>query len=463
MSAMLEISRLRQPAFAQSYGESRGYLELRDTEDGGQPPAHRTYGPVEDQSSEVRGQRTADKHSTLNTQPSTLRIALLTGGDDKPYVLGLAEALTSEGISFDLIGSDDLEVPELLRNRRINFRNLRGDQRPDASLKSKAFRILRYYFRLVCYTVGAQPKIFHILWNNKFELFDRTLLLLYYKLLGKKLVFTAHNVNIRKRDRTDTWLNRLSLRIQYQLSDHIFVHTNRMKEELASDFAVTADKVSVIPFGINNTVPNTGMTTAGAKRMLSVSDSDKTILCYGQIAPYKGLEYLIDAFSKVASRDATYRLIIAGKVKKGHVEYWSEIRRKIAGSEFQNQIIERIEHIPDEETELYFKAADVLVLSYTQVFQSGVVFLGYSFGLPAIVADVGSLKEEIIEGQTGFVFKPRDSSDLASKIENYFDSELFHNLDTRRSQIRQYANERYSWNEVAAITTAVYYNLLSSH
>ena len=157
-----------------------------------------------------------------------------------------------------------------------------------------------------------------------------------------------------------------------------------------------------------------------------------------------------------------YRLIIAGKVKKGHVEYWSEIRRKIAASEFQNQIIERIEHIPDEETELYFKAADVLVLSYTQVFQSGVVFLGYSFGLPAIVADVGSLKEGIIEGQTGFVFKPRDSSDLASKIENYFDSELFHNLETRRSQIRQYANERYSWKKVAAITTAIYSNLLSS-
>lgn len=391
-----------------------------------------------------------------------LSVALLTGGDDKPYVLGLAEALTSEGISFDLIGSDDLEVPELLRNRQIHFRNLRGDQRSDASLKSKAFRILRYYFRLVCYAVSAHPKIFHILWNNKFELFDRTLLLLYYKLLRKKLVFTAHNVNIHKRDCTDTWLNRLSLRIQYQLSDHIFVHTKRMKEELVSDFAITSDKVSVIPFGINNTAPNTGITTAGAKRMLSISDSDKTILCYGQIAPYKGLEYLIDAFSEVAKRNASYRLIIAGKVKKGHVEYWNDIRRKIAATESRNRIIERIEHIPDEETELYFKAADVLILSYTQVFQSGVIFLGYSFGLPAIVADVGSLKEEIIEGQTGFVFKPRDSSDLASKVENYFDSELFHNLENRRLEIKKYANERYSWNEVAAITTTVYSNLLSS-
>jgi D-inositol-3-phosphate glycosyltransferase len=451
MSAMLEISRLRQPAFAQSYGESRG-----------QPPAHRTYSPVEDQSSEMRGQRTADKHSTLNTQPSTLRIALLTGGDDKPYVLGLAEALTSEGISFDLIGSDDLEVPELLGNRLINFRNLRGDQRPDASLKSKAFRILRYYFRLVCYTVGAQPKIFHILWNNKFELFDRTLLLLYYKLLGKKLVFTAHNVNIRKRDCTDTWLNRLSLRIQYQLSDHIFVHTNRMKEELASDFAVTADKVSVIPFGINNTVPNSSVTAIDAKRMLGVHSSDKVMLCFGQIAPYKGLEYLIDAFSELARRDRSYRLIIAGKVKKGQSEYWNAIQRKIASSEIQSQVIERIEHIPDEEVELYFKAADVLVVPYVHIFQSGVPFLAYSFGVPVIAADVGSLREDIVNGRTGFICRPRDSSDLGRTISQYFDSELFHNLETRRSQIRQYANERYSWDKVAAITTAIYSNLLSS-
>jgi D-inositol-3-phosphate glycosyltransferase len=54
-----------------------------------------------------------------------------------------------------------------------------------------------------------------------------------------------------------------------------------------------------------------------------------------------------------------------------------------------------------------------------------VLFLGYSFGLPAIAADAGNLKEEVIDGETGFVFKARDSSDLASKIDNYFTSELF--------------------------------------
>ena len=73
---------------------------------------------------------------------------------------------------------------------------------------------------------------------------------------------------------------------------------------------------------------------------------------------------------------------------------------------------------------------------------------------------MGTLKEEIIEGQTGFVFKPQDSSDLASKIDEYFKSELFRNLETRRAEIKAYANERYSWDKVAAITTSVYSRLL---
>ena len=99
---------------------------------------------------------------------------------------------------------------------------------------------------------------------------------------------------------------------------------------------------------------------------------------------------------------------------------------------------------------------------YTHVFQSGVLFLGYSFGLPAVAANVGSLKEEIIEGETGFVFKSRDSSDLARNIQNYFNSELFRNLETRRMEIKAYANERYSWDKVAAVTKSVYSRLLSN-
>ena len=121
------------------------------------------------------------------------------------------------------------------------------------------------------------------------EIFDRTLLLMYYRVLGKRLVFTVHNVNAGKRDGNDGFLNRLTLRIQYRLVDHLFVHTERMKRELMLDFGVSPEKVSVIPFGINSTVPDTALTRAEARQRLGLDASHKTILFFGNIAPYKGL------------------------------------------------------------------------------------------------------------------------------------------------------------------------------
>jgi glycosyltransferase involved in cell wall biosynthesis len=189
--------------------------------------------------------------------------------------------------------------------------------------------------------------------------------------------------------------------------------------------------------------------------------ADKTLLFFGNIAPYKGLEYLVDAFIELARKSPEYRLIIAGR-PKGSEDYWSLIQRTISSSGVGERIIQRIEYVPDEQTELYFKAADVLVLPYTHIFQSGVLFLGYSFGLPVIATDVGSLKEEIIEGKTGFVCPPQDSKALANAIEIYFSSELFKNLEKRRQEIRAYANERYSWTKVAAITTNIYSKLVKN-
>jgi D-inositol-3-phosphate glycosyltransferase len=420
------------------------------------PAMARSRATAKEQS-EVRDQISADSVGRF----SVGNIALLTGGGDKPYALGMAAALTSVGIEVDFIGSDDLSVPELLNNPRLNFYNLRGDQRSEVSFAVKMRRVGIYYWRLIRYAATAKPAIFHLLWNNKVELFDRILLMLYYRLLDKKVVFTAHNVNAGKRDSNDSWMNRVSLKVQYGLSNHIFVHSEGMKAQLRSEFDIAADKVSAIPFGINNTVPNTALSTVLAKQQLGLSSTDKSLLFFGNIAPYKGLEYLIAAFSEILRKDASYRLIIVGKPKQCE-EYWKQIQLLIAESGIRHRIIEKIEYIPDEETEVYFKAADVLILPYARVFQSGVLFLGYSFGLPAIAADLGSLKEEIIEGETGFVFKPQDPADLARTIRQYFGNSLFNELESRRPQIRQYANERYSWNRVAAITTTVYSQLLTS-
>jgi D-inositol-3-phosphate glycosyltransferase len=385
-----------------------------------------------------------------------MAVALLTGGIDKPYAYGLATALTSRRVHLDFIGSDEVDSPELHLHPHLRFLNLRGDQRQNARLALKIRRILTYYARLIRYAAVARPKVFHILWNNKFEVFDRTLLLLYYRLCGRKIVLTAHNINAEKRDGNDSALNRLTLRIQYRLADHIFVHTDNMKAELVRDFGIADRAVTVIPLGINNSTPHTDLTRTNARRRLGLGDDDKTILFFGSIGPYKGLETLVAAFQRVATVYPTSRLLVVGKPKVGCEQYLKGITDAIRRDASSERVMQRLEFIPDEETEIYFKASDVLVLPYIQVSQSGVLVLGYSFGVPVIAAAVGSLSEDIVEGRTGFLCRPEDSSDLAATIERYFQSDLYTHLLTRRHEIEDYASRRYSWEVVADKTVQAY-------
>jgi len=390
-----------------------------------------------------------------------LAVALLTGGADQPYAFGLATALMAGGIRQDIIAGDELDSPVFHGNPQVRFLNLRGDTRPGVSAAAKIARILLYYVRLLRYALTAKPKIFHILWNNKFETFDRTVLMLYYRLLRKRIVLTVHNVNAGIRDGSDSWLNRFTLRFQYRIADQIFVHTERMKAELTRDFGVREDAVSVIPFGINNATPHTDITCEQARERLGAQSGARTLLFFGNIIPYKGLEYLVAAFERLAGARPDYQLIIAGR-PRGAEEYWSGIQQKIARNIEPGRVIQKIEFVPDAETELYFKAADVLVLPYTEIFQSGVLFLGYSFGLPVIAADVGSMRDDIVEGETGFVFAKQDPADLARTIDAYFSSDLYKSLGARREEIRRYANERHSWEKVSLITRSVYRKVLGN-
>jgi glycosyltransferase involved in cell wall biosynthesis len=408
------------------------------------------------------GESRGNDPARVPSVPGKIAVALLTGGDDKPYALGMASALSAQGISVDFIGSDTLDVPEIHRIPSLNFINARGDQRTDVNLVSKVMRIMTYYLRLARYAATARPKIFHILWNNKFEFFDRTLLIAYYKLVGKRVVMTAHNVNAGKRDSNDTFLNRLTLRAQYHLMDHVFVHTAKMKQELFTEFGLSGEKVSVIPYGIDNTMPITALTALEAKQKFGLSQRQKTLLFFGNIAPYKGLEYLVAAFADLVKQDSEYRLIIAGRPKRGCEPYWEIIREAIARNHLEEQIIQRIQFIPEERIEEYFKAADVLVLPYTYIFQSGVLFASYSFGLPVIASDVGSMKESIIEGRTGFVCRAHDGANLAEVIQRYFQSKLFEGLEEARADIREFANERHSWTKVGEIMKKVYSELVGS-
>src|SRR5262249_24055971 len=135
---------------------------------------------------------------------------------------------------------------------------------------------------------------------------------------------------------------------QYRLVDHLFVHTKRMKRELIDQFIVPGSAITVIPFGINNAIPDTNLLADEARRRLGIAENDRTILFFGNIAPYKGLEYLVDAFQQIASKCREYRLIIAGKPKNCE-SYWKSLQDAIDCHPHRNRILKKIEYISDDQ------------------------------------------------------------------------------------------------------------------
>lgn len=384
-----------------------------------------------------------------------MKVALLSAGRDKPYALGIAEALLSKGIQIDFIGNSDLQNEAVFSNRLVNYYNLRGDQDPKTSIASKIFRVLRYYAKLIMYASSTETRIFHILWLNKFLFFDSTLLNIYYKIKNKKLVYTAHNINMKKRDGGDSFINKITLKFLYNCVDHIFVHSDLMKDELKKEFEIIESKITAIPFGLNSTNQDSELDEFKARELLNLKSSEIVLLFFGYIATYKGLDILIDAFRTVVQKKYEIKLIVAGDIKSSK-EHWHQIEKRISEYGLEQFVIKRIEHIPDSEVEIYFKAADALVLPYKFIYQSGPLFLAYNFGLPVIATDVGSFRKDIIECETGFVADGAKADAFSEAIIKYINSDLYRELNSRRGRIKQIAREKYSWDRIAEKIISVY-------
>lgn len=378
-------------------------------------------------------------------------ISVLTAGKDPHYALGLLEGLLSKPLKIDFIANDEMQSSPLVSSTNVSYLNLRGNQGINASMREKVLRVIRYYLALLKYAMTTKSNLFHILWFNKFELLDNTLLILFYRLLGKHIVYTAHNVNTRERDNCSNLIYKLSLKYLYKHVDHIFVHSAQMKSELVDVYSVGPGKITVIPFPVNNVITHSGLTRSEAREVLGIDDDQKVLLFFGRIARYKGLDLLIQALDCLPG----CKLLIVGEIKYSD-GFWNQVEESIFRLGLDNRIYKKIGYVADEDVEIYFKASDLNVLPYKKIYQSGVIFLSYSFGVPVVVTDVGALAESVVEGVTGFVAAPDDPRDMAAKIGMFFQSDMYRYPEASRETIIRHVNEKHSWDRVTDTIYRVY-------
>lgn len=150
-----------------------------------------------------------------------------------------------------------------------------------------------------------------------------------------------------------------------------------------------------------------------ARESLSLPTEKKTLLFFGLIRDYKGLDWLIRAMSLL---DDSYQLLIAGECY-GSFDKYDEL---IKASPAHSRIRVYNEYIDDKRVPAFFSAADLLILPYKSATQSGVISIAYHFDLPVLATDVGGLRASLEPNGTGLICHPSVES-IASGIREFFD------------------------------------------
>ena len=175
---------------------------------------------------------------------------------------------------------------------------------------------------------------------------------------------------------------------------------------------------------------------AEAERILGLPSGRRTLLFFGLIRDYKGLDILLKAFDLLDSR---YQLVIAGEPYGSFDKY----RRLIDEGRDPASVHVFPDYIRDSEVKRYFSAADLTVLPYRSATQSGISSVSCHFEVPMVVTDVGGLRETVGQAGTGIVCEQGTPACIAEAIGRYFDDPALqeHLLDGMRAE-----KQRLSWS-----------------
>lgn len=207
-----------------------------------------------------------------------------------------------------------------------------------------------------------------------------------HRAAGGRLVWTVHNVLPH-----DAVHHEAEVELARALADHadvVHVLTARTAAETAPYYRLDPGRTVCIPHSSYLGVYPDTVGRDEARRRLGLDGDDRVLLALGQIRPYKGLDRLLDLVARLAVEDPRVRLLVAGAL--GHQPGSRELGERLASAPGTVSLTRRLN---DHELQVWMRAADLAVLPYVRVLNSGAFLLAETFGLPVVAPRVGALAE----------------------------------------------------------------------
>lgn len=322
----------------------------------------------------------------------------------------------------------------------------------NASLKAQGVTIHNYSRKRI-----TSPSKFDVLHLHKPEMFlggksvleaYKNFLFLFFKIVwakarGKKIVWTVHKLfNLKAKHPS---LAKLLYSLLFKYTDGYITLTKHGANQLTK-LGVPVEKIVVIPHPhCIGYYPN-NVSKTEARHTLGIPADKFVFLFAGNIRGHKNLAGLIKAFRQMKDNNAV--LVIAGKIHSTLSDELGECAKD------RENIFVFPQFIEDEDLQLFFNCADLVVLPYQKTAGFGTTFLNLSFSKPTLVSKTEIFLE--LQQQVGADWIKTFSGPLTAA-----------HLKKSKAEVEQMDEEKkpnlsvFDWNKVAETTKAFYFEVIA--
>jgi glycosyltransferase involved in cell wall biosynthesis len=335
-----------------------------------------------------------------------------------PYDHALCAALAAAGAEVRLVTSAfDYGTTPRAAGYAVDERFYRGA--PARGRARVAWKLARHVPDMLATARAARGAgVVHFQWLAVQPL-DAVLL----RAFPRALVLTAHDVLPRE----PRPAQRAAQRRLYDRVDAVVVHSEHGRGRLVDELGVPAEKVSVIPHGVLRPAGEEGLPPGLA------AVEGPVVLFFGLLRPYKGLDVLLEAWRGIEGAE----LWVVGMPRMDTSALRAAAPRGV-------RFLERF--VPDAQVAALFRRADLAVLPYREIDQSGVLFTALGAGTPLVLSAVGGFPEVAAAGAAELV-APGDPAALHATLERLLADPAAR--DRLAAGARRAAAERYGWEAIA--------------
>ena len=361
-------------------------------------------------------------HLLLELGPATWRMELL---DQAP-----------DGVGPGIVPAEPVIGPAFPAAVRAQWRDLASFRlvvhHTARAVQPASWRLSRQVVRAVR---QLQPDVVH------FDDVSRRMVPALPGLHGLPVVLSLHDPAFHSGE--TTWRGDLFRRLLLRRATRVVLHNRQHVPSFCARYGIPAERVAVVHLGSYR------IARLWAERSCQAPPADRpTVLFFGRLSPYKGLDVLLQAAPHVAARVPGVRFVVAGQPVPGYRVPALPALPNGACIDLLDQ------YIPSAQVAALFASASVVACPYVDATQSGVVLTAYAFERPVVATTVGGLPEYVRHDETGLLVPPGDPQALAEALVRVLQDE---GLQARlRQGVRLATAGAFNWNRAADETLEVY-------